>query len=155
MTGIVLLMYAITRAYHGGLAFYSGIVSIAVEGSDATCTGFRFAHNHPFLGNLVGRCKACKKGVAYVDAVRTSATIKRPGERQGSHWDAAISNGKVLVQRGVGYCGVCPCGSRVTVKPVVGKVSPVHVCNAKCMSSNGPACECSCGGRNHGRSCAS
>ena len=33
---------------------------------------------------------------------------------------------------------------------VAGKFSAKHTCNAKCLSSHGPACECSCGGKNHG-----
>ena len=28
----------------------------------------------------------------------------------------------------------------------------LHVCNAKCQSAKGHQCECSCGGKNHGRS---
>ncbi len=29
---------------------------------------------------------------------------------------------------------------------------PRHECNAKCLASTGPACECKCKGANHGRS---
>lgn len=33
---------------------------------------------------------------------------------------------------------------------VVGKVNPAHVCNARCMGAKSGACECECGGANHG-----
>lgn len=29
-----------------------------------------------------------------------------------------------------------------------------HACDARCMASKGPACECACGGKNHGASYA-
>jgi hypothetical protein len=35
---------------------------------------------------------------------------------------------------------------------VKGKYSARHECNAKCLASTGTACECSCGGKNHGAS---
>lgn len=37
---------------------------------------------------------------------------------------------------------------------VRGKFSAKHECNAKCLASTGPTCECSCGGKNHGASYA-
>ena len=37
---------------------------------------------------------------------------------------------------------------------VRGKFSAKHVCNAKCLSSTGTVCECSCAGKNHGASYA-
>jgi hypothetical protein len=47
----------------------------------------------------------------------------------------------------------CPgCGMARSAQAVQGKFSAKHVCNAKCMASTGPACECSCGGKNHGAS---
>ena len=35
--------------------------------------------------------------------------------------------------------------------PIRGKRTD-HKCDARCMASTGPNCECSCGGRNHGAS---
>lgn len=46
------------------------------------------------------------------------------------------------------------CGAARRAVPVVGKVSKRHVCNAKCLASTSHACECSCGGKNHGASFA-
>lgn len=44
------------------------------------------------------------------------------------------------------------CGEPQTSRMVKGKVSQKHECNAKCLSSTGGVCECSCGGKNHGAS---
>lgn len=46
------------------------------------------------------------------------------------------------------------CGKPARAKPVMGKYSAKHVCNAKCLASRGGVCECSCGGKNHGASYA-
>lgn len=61
---------------------------------------------------------------------------------------AAYENGRVLTScRG--------CGAPVWAARVIGKVSLVHECGARCLTSKGPSCECSCGGRNHGAGYAS
>jgi hypothetical protein len=44
------------------------------------------------------------------------------------------------------------CGKTMYASPVRGIYNPKRTCNAKCMSSHGPVCECSCGGKNHGAS---
>lgn len=52
-----------------------------------------------------------------------------------------------------GICLVCRgCGMARYAKSVRGKFSAKHVCSAKCMSSTGTLCECSCAGKNHGAS---
>ena len=51
-----------------------------------------------------------------------------------------------------GYDTVCPACSRHARKfgKVQGYVSD-HVCDARCTSAKGFQCECSCGGKNHGK----
>lgn len=44
------------------------------------------------------------------------------------------------------------CGRSRRARLVAGRYNPKHECNAKCMASKGPSCECSCGGKNHGSS---
>lgn len=44
------------------------------------------------------------------------------------------------------------CGKPKIAHLVKGKISHQHECDAKCMSSRGFKCECSCGGKNHGAS---
>lgn len=47
-------------------------------------------------------------------------------------------------------CACRGCAKLMYVFPVHGKFSAKHECNAKCLSSHGFICECSCGGKNHG-----
>lgn len=42
------------------------------------------------------------------------------------------------------------CGQQMTAKVLKG-ITTDHVCSAKCMGSKGHVCECSCGGKNHGK----
>src|SRR5262245_49924333 len=42
------------------------------------------------------------------------------------------------------------CGKAKFAHAVRGKYSAKHPCNARCLTSTGPQCECSCGGKNHG-----
>lgn len=42
------------------------------------------------------------------------------------------------------------CGQPMAAKPLKGVVTE-HKCSAKCRTSKGHVCECSCGGKNHGR----
>lgn len=44
----------------------------------------------------------------------------------------------------------CACGSAMIAKLIRGTVTD-HECDARCLAATGPACECSCGGENHGR----
>lgn len=45
----------------------------------------------------------------------------------------------------------CPCGRPAFVKFMKITISPDKGCNGRCMGSTGPACDCSCGGKNHGK----
>lgn len=45
------------------------------------------------------------------------------------------------------YCAAC--GRAVRWVAVMGRVSEA-VCNSKCMGAISGACDCSCGGKNHG-----
>lgn len=45
------------------------------------------------------------------------------------------------------------CGKSRVAKPVRGRFNAAVACNAKCQSSHGHQCECSCGGKNHGAAC--
>lgn len=56
----------------------------------------------------------------------------------------------VTTAGGVTSPAIMCCGYEMTAKPLKGRVTE-HVCNAKCRASTGHVCECSCGGKNHGR----
>ena len=42
------------------------------------------------------------------------------------------------------------CGKQSEGKRVVGRVRPSIKCASKCQGSHGTACDCACGGKNHG-----
>jgi hypothetical protein len=44
----------------------------------------------------------------------------------------------------------CECGRLALVKPIKGRIKPAIVCDSRCTGATGPACDCSCGGDNHG-----
>lgn len=97
--------------------------------SRAECTPARF----------LGRCGGCKRPLS---ALMTAEV--RVGTRQYAEGDVAChvySNGFVYVS--------C-CGRERALKRVRGVYSEKHKCDARCMSSKGTSCECSCGGKNHG-----
>jgi hypothetical protein len=116
------------------------------------------------------RCTGCKT-VARIDvpARHESVTLSRRvlGERG---WVPEVYKHNTKVEdlgACVGYLyaviGSVLAGSRVTCwgcgralkfARIAGKYSPTHECNAKCLASKGPQCECSCGGKNHGGSYA-
>jgi hypothetical protein len=43
----------------------------------------------------------------------------------------------------------CHCGRWVGVKAIAGRVTE-KPCGARCLGATGPACDCQCGGDNHG-----
>lgn len=46
------------------------------------------------------------------------------------------------------------CRRSFDVSTLRGTVKADHKCDARCLASKGPSCECACGGANHGRSWA-
>jgi hypothetical protein len=60
--------------------------------------------------------------------------------------------GTVVRRTGMATFGfaVCPtCDADVRIKQVKGSVTQVE-CDARCINAVGGACDCSCGGENHG-----
>jgi hypothetical protein len=92
----------------------------------------------------IAKCKRCKTFMSTL-----ASNINRADENLGSMFrDGAGESGCFgnLVIR----CRCC--GKARLANPVRGILSEKHVCNAKCLSSTGTICECSCGGKNHGAS---
>ena len=98
----------------------------------------RYAYTEP--RRFIGKCKACKTPrSALVSSLISSARMSYIETDSAAHY---YCNGEAFVP--------CDCGRWVRMTEVRGKFSAKHQCNARCMSSTGPACECSCAGRNHG-----
>lgn len=45
----------------------------------------------------------------------------------------------------------CVCGAEMNWKELKASTNEAHQCDQRCTSAVGPSCDCSCGGRNHGR----
>lgn len=99
----------------------------------------------------VGACKACRKAHR-VDGILATGWRKGHGCDQivvaGSACYVTANHGTNPVSLWVPCCSARAKLSRVydSHKPN----RPRHECNAKCLASTGPACECKCKGANHG-----
>jgi hypothetical protein len=95
-----------------------------------------------------GKCKACK-------ATTTMDAVKGNAYAVTGLFDRASANFSLVpfaIAAADGYFA-CNCGRAIKVwAPLKAKLSTKHECNAKCLASKGPSCECSCGGKNHGAS---
>lgn len=90
----------------------------------------------------LAKCKACN----CVTSTLATNVGRRDADMGGLFYDEKGESGVFgnLVIR----CRSCGKARRAVM--VKGKFSAKHDCNAKCLASIGPSCECSCGGKNHG-----
>ncbi len=93
---------------------------------------------------FLGKCRCCKRALS---ALVTE--IVDYGHSYGLTETAAIGYCNGLLEFPCNNCGAVS-----HVRAVAGKISPRHVCNARCLASTSGVCECSCGGKNHGASYA-
>jgi hypothetical protein len=98
----------------------------------------------------VGRCAVCRK------AQRVDGVLTR-GRRGGCDETVVVSSARVYSTAGHGsnptVLFISCCDGRVKLQRVYDDARPGrprHECNAKCLASTGPACECKCRGANHG-----
>jgi hypothetical protein len=89
----------------------------------------------------MARCPKCKAARRVAGFVRKSRSLDRFGNHlwvndRDESWPELA----------------CGCGSKTppTILRIVGRVTG-HRCDARCLNGTGHVCECSCGGRNHGR----
>ena len=94
------------------------------------------------MSRYVGKCKACNCYTSGVSTGQECNRYKADPKRTGDVYTHERTGGHVIDCR--------KCGAPQWAKPVRGKFSAKHVCSAKCMSSHGTICECSCAGKNHG-----
>lgn len=107
-------------------------------------------------------CKRCKVGrrVEYTEYTRPVSRYDRGrwGRRDAGGvyvpagaWITAIGGGRPT-EYGGDPLGLCPkCGHLMTGKPVEGRVVESVPCDARCTGARGHTCDCSCGGKNHGK----
>jgi hypothetical protein len=91
----------------------------------------------------IAKCRACNCVTSGLSAGEDCHRRKNDPQRCGSVYTH---------ERGSLVMDCRKCGAPKFAKQVRGVYSAKHVCSAKCMSSTGTVCECSCAGRNHGAS---
>jgi hypothetical protein len=95
----------------------------------------------------VGRCRSCGTGVqAYLKGVKAKAYMEDASGLMGQeHYPRDYGDGTRAHAR-------CPaCSKWVTVRKIDGVYRARVPCNVKCWAATGHKCECSCGGKNHGK----
>lgn len=95
-------------------------------------------------------CKACKHTEAH-EYVCLRVEMYGPGRMYERRIMGRINKygREVTVSRDFVLCPHC--GREMSAKLIKG-IKTDHECDARCMASKGPNCECSCGGANHGKS---
>ena len=103
----------------------------------------RYGHAdaHAREQRYIAKCKACGVVTSGLTSGQNMRMDKNDPKRTGDVY-SHINGSLVLDCR--------KCGQPKYAKLVQGKYNPKIACNARCMSSTGTTCECSCGGKNHG-----
>lgn len=109
----------------------------------------------------IGKCKSCSKAYKLEGRIGHAMrnTYAPPGDAPGCRVDFVV----VSADDSVTTCAdlgtnptkvVIKCGDHhVALHRVIeGKKKSKHACNAKCLASTGPNCDCRCKGANHGSS---
>jgi hypothetical protein len=109
------------------------------------------------MATVIYNCKRCKAGkrVEYPIERRKGYFFRldsNGNEQPSSIWIQACGGGRPVEYGGDIEMGICRgCGKMMESGVLKGFFKPDHKCDARCMSSRGPLCECACGGANHGR----
>jgi hypothetical protein len=92
-----------------------------------------------------GKCRACKSHHTALVTRSSKSTYRSDMIKCVSQSSTETCNGRPW-----SWGSVECCGKAVTMKAVKGVRNDEIECGAKCRSSKGHVCECSCGGKNHG-----
>ena len=112
------------------------------------------------MATVLYNCKKCKVGkrVEYAFGSQRNGFYRVDASNKpimSGIYIQACGGGKPTVYGGDIEMGVCPsCHKMMDYGVLNAHVVPEHKCDARCMASRGPSCECSCGGANHGASWA-
>ena len=110
-------------------------------------------------GHAILKCRTCKHtgqlhyetrvtGHETFNGPRWSTDIRDAGADRWHRVDPRRSNPMNWAL----YRICTACGSeKVTVNVIKGVLVEEKRCDGRCMGATGPVCECSCGGKNHGR----
>lgn len=127
--------------------------SVRASIEDLRAAEARYSAPRVGRARMIWQCKRCKTVKAYDYRTETRLSYVDPvmlnpkwGPQSITRTDDA---GRTL---DYSHDAKCPgCGNHRTTARVKG-VRNDHKCDARCVNSKGPNCECSCGGENHGKS---
>lgn len=97
-----------------------------------------------------GGCKAARRVAHTVTTVRTYRSDRAGAVSTKVTW--TWPDGTTHVGEGFWSPQACACGRTMTGHAITGRLNADVVCDARCEGAVGHQCECSCGGKNHGRS---
>lgn len=99
---------------------------------------------------VIWTCGCGTKAYDYTTTRRYSHTDRMSGRPK--YTEAALTRMVDGVSRDISWDANCAICKRYRKSAHVQGTVTEHKCGAKCLSSKGPVCECSCGGANHGKS---
>ena len=91
---------------------------------------------------MIGKCKHCKK-VHRVEGAWARHMVHKTV--------AFVGSTEVDLWKGRWQCSVECCRGSVLLMKVQAAALTTHECGTRCTNATGFLCECSCGGKNHGR----
>lgn len=139
-------------AWSIGHAILTALVGHTAINVDITYDAIRLNLVRGKDSRWIGRCKTCRKAHRVDGVIAIGRTSKHddqivvPGTRCYRTADHGSNPNALFIS--------C-CETRVKLQRVYDDAKPSkprHECNAKCLASTGPACECKCKGANHGSS---
>jgi len=142
--------WVLCLAWSLGHAILTALVGHAAVNSSVTYDAILLDLGCSKPGRWVGRCKTCRT------AHRVDGAVAR-GRSRGHYDDVVVSGTRCYrtALSGPNALFIPCCGTRVKLERIYDSSKPGkprHECNAKCMTSTGPSCECKCKGANHGGS---
>jgi len=145
--------WVLCLAWSLGHAILTALVGHTAANADVTYDSIRATGSRgPVAYRWIGRCKTCRT------AHRVDGMLA-VGHAERRHDQIVVSGTACYLTSGNGTdpssLWVACCTTRARLSRVYDSHKPNrprHECNAKCMASTGPACECKCGGAKHGSS---
>lgn len=100
----------------------------------------------------VGKCKTrgCKTALHVTDRTDSARSTRSVFTYVDAGADATDPGTGYLVGN-YGTYARCPDHGLFKLAAVNGRYVPDHRCDARCTGATGPACDCACGGANHGK----
>lgn len=98
---------------------------------------------------FLGKCRGCK-GAARLTLPSPSAVKRAVGYgRSEVVFTWTLPNGATARGERGRFFSPCLCGRHVEFRRVLGRVTE-QPCGSRCTGATGHACDCACGGKNHG-----